>query len=110
MAKSATFFAIFPVYKDPSTSEVICRCRSTYEGCDLVPLVISSIGDSELFINFQEASARLFSSPEPKAQGELLPSASVRRASCDVRHVLSTIASNDISSETAKPRALIFDM
>ena len=53
---------------------------------------------------------QLFSSPEPKAQGELLPSANVRRASCDVRHVSSTIASNDISSETAGPRTLIFGM
>ena len=34
------------------TSEVICRCRSTYEGCDLVSLVISSIGDSELRGNY----------------------------------------------------------
>ena len=45
----------------------------------------------------------IFSSPEPKAQGELLPSANVRCAS-------STIASNDISSETARPRTLIFGM
>ena len=43
----------------------------------------------------------IFSSPEPEAQGDLLPSANVRRVS-------STIASNDISSETARPRALIF--
>ena len=50
MAKPATFFVIFPVNKHPSTSEVICRCRSTYEWCDLVPLVTSSIGDSELII------------------------------------------------------------
>ena len=34
--------------------------RSTYEGCDLVPLNTSSIGDSELIIHFQEAYARLF--------------------------------------------------
>ena len=61
MAKPATFFANFPVNKHPSTSEVICRYRSTYKGCDLVPLVTSSIGDSELIIHFQEASARLFS-------------------------------------------------
>ena len=54
MAKPATFFANFPVNKQPSTSEVICR-YSTYEGCDLVPLVTSSIGDSELIIHFQEA-------------------------------------------------------
>ena len=53
---------------------------------------------------------QLFSSPEPKAQGELLPSANVRRASCDVPRVSSTIASNDISSETARPRTLIFGM
>ena len=59
----------------------------------------------------------VFSSPEPKAQGELLPSANVRRpsyvvrrASCDVRRVSSTIASNDISSETTRPRTLIFGM
>ena len=62
MTKPATFFANFPVNKYPSTSKVICRCRSTYEGCDLVPLVISSIGDSELIMHFQEAYARLFSS------------------------------------------------
>ena len=62
MAKPATFFANFPVNKHPLTSEVICRCRSTYEGCDLVPLVTFSIGDSELIIHFQEAFARLFSS------------------------------------------------
>ena len=55
MAKPATFFANFPVNKQPSTSEVIRRYRSTYEGCDLVPLVISSIGDSELIIHFQKA-------------------------------------------------------
>ena len=41
---------------------MICRSRSTYEGCDLVSLVTSSIGDSELIIHFQEAYARLFSS------------------------------------------------
>ena len=52
----------------------------------------------------------IFSSPEPKAQGELLPSANVRRAACVVRRVSSTIASNDISSETARPRTLIFGM
>ena len=55
MAKPATIFANFPVNKQPSTSEVICRYRSTYEGCDLVPLVTSSIGDSELILHFQEA-------------------------------------------------------
>ena len=46
------------------------------------------------------------SSPEPKAQDELLPSA--KCPSCDVRRVSSTIASNDISSETTRPRTLIF--
>ena len=61
MAKPAIFFAIFSVNKHPSNSEVICRCRSTYEGCDLVPIVTSSAGDSELIIYFQEAYARLFS-------------------------------------------------
>ena len=61
MAKPATFFAIFPVNKHRSNSEVICRYRSTYGGCDLVPLVTSSVGDSELIIHFQEAYARLFS-------------------------------------------------
>ena len=60
MAKPATFFANFPVNKHPSTSEVIRRYRSTYEGCALVPLVTSSIEDSELIIHFQEAYARLF--------------------------------------------------
>ena len=50
----------FPVNKHPSTSEVINRYRSTYEGCDLVPLITSSIGDSELITQFQEAYARLF--------------------------------------------------
>ena len=55
MAKPATFFANFPVNKQPSTFEVIRRYRSTYEGCYLVPLVTSSIGDSELIIHFQEA-------------------------------------------------------
>ena len=53
------FFANIPVNKHPSTSEVVCRCRSTYEGCDLVPLVTSSTGDSELIIHFQ--GAKLFS-------------------------------------------------
>ena len=43
-----------------STSEVIGHYRSTYEGCDLVPLVTSSIGVSELIIHFEEAYARLF--------------------------------------------------
>ena len=47
-----------------------------------------------------------FSSPEPSAQGELLPLASVRRATCLVRR--QQFALNDISSETARPRALIF--
>ena len=42
---------------------------------------------------FQAFFLLLFSSPEPKAQGELLPSASVRRVSCVVnncfkRHLL----------------------
>ena len=60
-AKPATFFAYFPLNKHPSTSEVICRCRSTHEGYDLVPLVTSSIGDSEPIIHFQEAYVRLFS-------------------------------------------------
>ena len=60
MAKSATFFANFTVNKHPSTSEVIRHYRSTYEGCDLVPLVTSSIGDSKLIIHFQEAYSRLF--------------------------------------------------
>ena len=60
MAKPATFFAYFPVNKHPSTSEVIRRYRSTDEGCALVPLVTSSIGDSELIIHFQEAYARFF--------------------------------------------------
>ena len=54
MAKPATFFAIFPVNKHSSTSEVICRYRSTYEGCDLVPLVTSSVGDSEVIIHFKK--------------------------------------------------------
>ena len=61
MAKPATFSAIFPVNKHPSNSEVICRCRSTNEGCDLVPLVTSSVGDFELIIHYQEAYTRLFS-------------------------------------------------
>ena len=62
MAKPATFFADFPVNRHPSTSGVIrCyTCRNTYEGCDLIPLVTSSIGDSELIIHFQEAYARFF--------------------------------------------------
>ena len=61
MAKPATFFAIFAVNKHPSNSEVICHCMSTYEGCDLVPLVTSSVGESEIIIHFQEAYSRLFS-------------------------------------------------
>ena len=60
LAKPATFFANFPVNKHPSTSEVIFRYRSTCEGCALVPLVTSSMGDFELIIHFQEAYARLF--------------------------------------------------
>ena len=60
MAKPATFFANFPVNKQLSYSEMIRRYRSTYEGCDLVPPVTSSIGDSELLIHFQEAYASLF--------------------------------------------------
>ena len=58
MAKPATVFATFPVNKCPSISEGIRRYRNTYEGCVLVPLVTSSIGDSELIIHFQEAYAR----------------------------------------------------
>ena len=61
MPKPATFFAIFPVNKHPSISEVICRGRITYEGCDLVSPVTSSVENSELIIHFQEAYARLFS-------------------------------------------------
>ena len=61
MVKPATFFAVFPVNKHPSNSEVICCCRSTYEGFDLVPLVTSSVGDSELIKHFQEAYASLSS-------------------------------------------------
>ena len=49
------------VNKLPSTSEMICRCRSTYEGHGFVPLITSSFGNSELIIHFQEAHARLFS-------------------------------------------------
>ena len=44
----------------------------------------------------------LFSSPESLAY--------VRRASSVVCHASSTIALNNISSETARPRALIFGM
>ena len=53
-------FSHFPVNKHQSTSEVIRRYRITCEGCALVPLVTSSIGDSELIIHFQESYARLF--------------------------------------------------
>ena len=60
MAKPAACFANFPVHKQPSTSEVIRRYRSTCEGFALVPLVSSSIGDSELIIYFQETYAKLF--------------------------------------------------
>ena len=65
MTKPVTFFANFPVNKHPLTFEVIRRYRNiyernTYEGCDLVPLNTSSIGDSEQIIHFQEAYARLF--------------------------------------------------
>ena len=60
MAKPVAFFADFPVNKHPSTSQVIRRYRSTFEGCDLVPLVTFSIVDSELIIHFQEAYAKLF--------------------------------------------------
>ena len=38
------------------------------------------------------------------------PMSVVRRATCVMRRLSSTIASNDISSETARPRALIFGM
>ena len=48
----STIFANFTVNKHPSISEVICCCRSTYEGCDLIPLVNSSIEDSELILHF----------------------------------------------------------
>ena len=61
MAKPAAFFAIFPVNKHPSNSEMICRGTCTYEECDLVPLVTSSVVGFELIIHFQEAHARLFS-------------------------------------------------
>ena len=60
MAKPATCSASFPVNNHLSTSEVIRRYMSTYEGCDLVPLVTSSTGDAELIIHFQEVYARLF--------------------------------------------------
>ena len=60
MAKPATFFVNFSVNKYPSTSEVICRYRSPFEWCDLIPLFTCSIGDSELSLHFQEAYTRLF--------------------------------------------------
>ena len=40
---------------------MICRWRSTYEGCALVPPVTSSVGDFELIRHFQEKYATLFS-------------------------------------------------
>ena len=51
----------FCVNKNKSTSEVIYYCRSTYERCDLVPLVTSNLGNSELIIHFQKVYAKLFS-------------------------------------------------
>ena len=53
-------------------------------------------------------SIDFISSPEPQAQDELLPLANVRRASSVVRRKHFTL--NNISSETAGPRALIFGM
>ena len=61
MAKPRFFFVFFSVNKHPSTSEVICRCRITCEGCDSVPVVTFRIVVSELIINFQEAYASIFS-------------------------------------------------
>ena len=55
------FLANHPVNKHSSISEVICRCRSTYEGCGLIFVVTSSVGDSELTIEFQEACVSFFS-------------------------------------------------
>ena len=66
--------------------------------------------EADSSVALAELHVALFSSPEPKAQGELLPSANVCHPSCDVRRVSSTIASNDISSETTRPRTLIFGM
>ena len=79
----------------------------------LTPNIICSLSLRNLFIFIRCNPSllwhqSLFSSPEPKAQGELLPSANVCRPSSVVRRVWSTTASNDISSETARPRALIF--
>ena len=70
-------------------------------GCTALCIMVSS--DPITFIMML-----IFSSPEPKAQDELLPSDNVRRATCVVRGVSSTIASNDISFESSRPRALIF--
>ena len=72
---------------------------------------IISSDSLENFANYRlQMYVHFFSSPEPEAQGELLPSANVCRPSCDMCRVSSTIASNDISSKTASPRTLIFGM
>ena len=63
-----------------------------------------------MFHQFSMTLETVFSSPEPLAQGELYPLANVRRASSVVRRASSTIALKNISSETARPRALIFGM
>ena len=60
------------------------------------------MGKSENYLFLSHLSHRL--------RGELLPLANVRRPSFVVRRASSTIALNNISSETARPRALIFGM
>ena len=67
--------------------------------------------------SIQINKSSFISSPEPEAQGELLPLANVRpascvvrRPSCVVRRPLSTIALNNTSSASVRPRALIFGM
>ena len=44
-AKPATCFTNFSITKQPSTFEMICHCRSTYGGCNLIPGVASSMSD-----------------------------------------------------------------
>ena len=52
--KPFTFYAVFS-----SNSETVYRCRS--EKYDSVPVVTSSVEDSELIIHFQETYAKFFS-------------------------------------------------
>ena len=79
-----------------STEQVTMRATEIYKTA-VCPVQTFLLGlRKDVYFKF------IFSSPEPKAISQCPTSV--------VRCVSSTIASNDISSKTARPRTLIFGM